>query len=142
MTTYLSPHFALEELTITSHRNLDNTPNEAVRAALGDTAQRMEAVRTALGNKVISINSGYRSPAVNLAVGGVSDSAHLTGHAVDFNCYGFGDPLGVCRELQTAGIKFDQLIQEGTWVHISFAPAMRQMVLTKAGNGYAGGLAG
>ncbi len=72
---------------------------------------------------------------MNAAVGGAENSAHMTGHACDFICPGFGTPLEVCRKLQASGIRFDQVIQEGTWTHISFAPTMRGQILTKAANG-------
>lgn len=141
--TRLTPHFSLEELSATSHRELDNTPSIDVVAALGDTALRMEAVRSLLGDAPIHINSGYRSPAVNQAVGGVADSAHLTGHACDFIAPGFGDPLEICRRLAASALQFDQVIEEGTWVHVSFAQPMRRQLLTKqAGGGYRLGLPG
>ena len=52
----------------------------------------------------------------------------------------FAAPLGICRVIAGSALKFDQLIEEGTWVHISFAPAMRRQVLTKnpAGGYYRG----
>lgn len=143
----LSAHFSLEELTATAHRELDNTPSQAVINVLSDTAVRMETVRELLHAHGIHVNSGYRSPEVNKAVGGVANSAHLTGHACDFICPQFGTPLDICRalaiaaEAKIAGFRFDQIIEEGTWVHISFAPAMRGEVLTKKpGGGYQPGL--
>lgn len=150
MTTYLTPHFSLEELTLSqaaTRQHLDNTPDAVVRETLLDTAQRMEAVRALLGGG-ISVSSGYRSPAVNKAVGGAPTSAHTTGHAVDFNCFAFGTPAAVCLKIAGAPhqtnwlgrIRFDQLILEGDWVHISFAPAMRQELLTKSGGGYKAGI--
>lgn len=141
MTTYLSPHFSIEELTATSHRKLGNTPPPDVLDNLTITAKRLEGVRAVLGDRVISVSSGYRSPAVNKAVGGAKNSAHLTGHAIDFNCYSFGGPLAVCKAIAASNVKFDQLIEEGTWVHISFDPRMRRQVLTKTAGGYASGLA-
>ncbi len=143
MTTRLTAHFALEELACTLHRELDNTPPAEVVETLRATAARMEEVRSLLGDRVITVSSGYRSPAVNRAVGGARTSAHLDGHAVDFNCYGFGAPKAVCRAIAGSAIPFDQLIEEGTWTHISFAPRLRRQVLTKRpGGGYALGLEG
>lgn len=137
----LTPHFSLEELTATSHRGLDNTPPPEARVALTDTALRMEAVRSLLGGAGIHVNSGYRSPAVNAAVGGVGNSAHLSGHACDFICPAFGPPIAICRELVNSHLEFDQIIEEGTWVHVSFSPTMRREVLTKkVGGGYRPGL--
>lgn len=141
MTTKLTAHFALEELTHTQHREFDNTPPPEVVANLRATAARMEHVRRLLGGRVITVSSGYRSPALNRAVGGARTSAHLDGHAVDFNCYGFGPPKAVCRAIATSDVDFDQLIEEGSWVHISFAPQLRRQVLTKRrSGGYALGL--
>lgn len=141
MATKLTAHFALEELCATEHREFDNTPPPEVVATLRNTAARMEQVRKLLGGRVISVSSGYRSRALNRAVGGAATSAHLTGHAVDFNCYGFGDPLAVCRALAESDLPFDQIIEEGTWVHVSFDPRLRRQVLTRrAGGGYGLGL--
>ena len=140
MATPLTAHFALEELACTQHREFDNIPPPEVVATLRTTAARMEAVRRLLGGRVISVSSGYRSAALNRAVGGSRTSAHLTGHAVDFNCYGFGDPLEVCRALAESDIAFDQLIEEGSWVHVSFDPRMRRQVLTRRPGGYGLGL--
>ena len=141
MTTWLSPHFSLDELIATQHRQFENWPPPPVQSVLRQVAGRMEAVRALLGDTPITISSGYRNPQVNRAVGGALHSAHLTGHAVDFNCYGFGDPIEVCRAISKSNIGFDQLVEEGSWVHLSFDPRMRGQVLTKVPNGYAPGLA-
>ncbi|RAK61829.1 peptidase M15 [Phenylobacterium hankyongense] len=140
MATWLTAHFALEELACTEHREFDNTPPPEVVATLRMTAARMEEVRRRLGERVITVSSGYRSRALNRAVGGSKTSAHLTGHAVDFNCYGFGEPLEVCRALAGSDLAFDQLIEEGGWVHLSFDPRLRRQVLTKRPGGYGLGL--
>lgn len=140
MTTYLSPHFSLEELTATDHHGIDNAAPTNIVPVLTETANRMEEVRTVLGFP-IHVNSGYRCPALNKAVGGARTSAHMSGHACDFICPGFGDPPDICRTLNDSDISFDQIIEEGAWVHISFDPRMRHQVLTKApGGGYAMGL--
>lgn len=119
----------------TQHREFNNAPPPEVVATLRTTAAQMEAVRRLLGDRVISISSGYRSRALNRAVGGSRISAHLSGHAVDFNCYDFGDPLAVCRTIAASDFAFDQLIEEGTWVHVSFDPRMRRQVLTRKADG-------
>ena len=139
----LTPHFSLEELTASSaHPSIPNEPDPEIVAALAVTAGLLEQVRALLGHP-ISVSSGYRSPALNAAVGGVSNSAHLHGFAADFECPAFGTPLAVCRALAASDLKWDQLIEEGTWVHISTDPRMRQMVLTKnPAGGYREGLPG
>lgn len=140
MPTQLSAHFSLAEMCVTQHRDIPNQPPPEVIAALKATAQQMESVRKLLGDRVVSVSSGYRCRALNRAVGGAATSAHLFGHAVDFNCHGFGDPLAVCRALAVSDLAFDQLIEEGTWVHISFDPRLRQQVLTRRDGGYGLGL--
>lgn len=130
----LSPHFTLAELTVSAtaaRRGLDNTPPPAVLETLKATAARMEQVRAILGGKPIIVISGYRSPAVNAAVKGSRTSAHMTGHAVDFICPGFGLPRLVARRLAAELADFDQLIQEfGQWVHVGFGPGRRNQLLT------------
>lgn len=130
----LSPNFSFEEAILSStalRKGIDNNPPEAVFENMKEVALRMEVVRNLIGSKAIHIDSWYRCTELNEAVGGAWDSAHLLGWAVDFICTVFGSPLEICKFLAASGIKFDQLIQEGSWVHISFAPRMRQELLTK-----------
>lgn len=127
-----SRYFTLDELTFSDtavRLHIDNTPPASVVDVLKDTAQRLDQVRDLLGHPV-SIVSGYRSPQLNTAMGGQANSDHTTGRGVDFICRAFGTPLQICQKIVAAGVKFDQLIQEGTWVHISFDPKMRNQVLT------------
>jgi hypothetical protein len=141
----LSPHFSLSEFTLSqtaSRLGVDNTPDETVIARLKQTAEGMEEVRDLLGGKPILISSGYRSLAVNRALGSSDTSAHVKGYAVDFICPAFGSPLAICKALsKSKGFEFDQLIEEkGQWVHISFDPRMRREVLTYNGLIYKNGL--
>jgi hypothetical protein len=129
----LTPHFSLAELTVTKTK-IDNTPSKEVIEVLRTTAFYMEKVREILGNVAITINSGYRSPDVNGQVGGTSNSSHTYGYAVDFTAYGH-TPLTISNILSKSNLKFDQLIYEKTWVHISFDPRMRGNILTLKGKG-------
>lgn len=132
----VSKHFSLKEVTITN-TGIDNSIQDEDLPNILFTAEQMEKVREALGGYPVLINSWYRNKQVNTAVGGVENSAHRKGFAVDFRCPGFGDITKVCQAIIASGIQFDQLIWEyGRWVHISFAPRMRQQVLhiKKAGN--------
>jgi hypothetical protein len=129
----LTPHFSLAELTVTNQK-IDNTPSKEVIEVLRTTAFYMEKVREILGNVAITINSGYRSPDVNRQVGGTSNSSHTFGYAVDFTAYGH-TPLTISNILAKSNLKFDQLIYEKTWVHISFDPRMRGNILTLKGKG-------
>ena len=80
-TMQLSEHFTLEEFTASqtaTRRGLNNTPSPQMIEKLKQTAQKMEQVRDLLG-KPISINSAYRSPSVNRAIGGAATSQHCKG---------------------------------------------------------------
>lgn len=129
----LSPNFRLDELTFSATAQrlcIDNTPDARTASHLVALAAGLEQVRVLLGSRPIRINSGYRCPALNKAVGGAANSAHMLGYAADFTCVEFGPPLEIVRALQRSRLDFDQVIQEGTWVHVSFAPTARRQVLT------------
>lgn len=128
----LSQHFSFAEMVITQVQHVDNTPSKEIIPNLRDTAEHMELIRAYL-NFPVHVSSGYRSPEVNKAVGGDTNSAHLEGHACDFIVPKYGSPLEVCHAIKDSGIKFDKLIQEGTWIHISFKRPMRNEILTKIG---------
>jgi hypothetical protein len=111
---------------------IDNTPNASVLATLCNVLiPGMQAVRDLLGAPV-HIKSGYRCPALNQAVRGAHNSQHMDGHACDFVAPRYGPPSRIAQFLvaHMDRVKFDQLIQEGGWVHISFAPRPRNEVLT------------
>lgn len=136
----LSPHFSLEELTTTSHKDLDNTPSEVVVARLKTLASRLETVRDILGGHPIHINSAYRSPKVNKAVGSKPTSAHIQGWAVDFVVPEFGTPAQIARKLVGTLDAWDQIIYEGTWVHLSIDPRNRRQILTYGNGKYRQGI--
>ena len=125
MITQLTLHFTLAEATITS-QPFDNFPRtKSHYDAIVETAKKMEIVREILGSNPIRVNSWYRSPEVNRAVGGVPNSEHALGRAVDFTCWQFGTILSICQTLRAHAdeLNYNQLILEPTWVHISFPPA-------------------
>jgi zinc D-Ala-D-Ala carboxypeptidase len=148
--TNLTPHFTLEEFTdsqTAARKGINNVPpvGSPERRNLQRTAEVMERVRTILGDKPILISSGYRSPAVNAAVGGSKSSAHMSALAIDFSCPGFGTPLAICRKLhpEMKDLGVDQLIHEfGTWVHLGLTGgAARHMALTIDNRGTRSGFA-
>lgn len=128
----LSPHFSLAELTgsqVATRQGIDNTPVPAIIANLTRLAMLLEQVRALVGAP-ITISSGYRSPALNKAVGGASNSAHVLGLAADISTNKLA-PKALAMLIRQSGILFDQLIYEGTWVHIGLsAGAPRRQVLT------------
>lgn len=132
MNRQLSQNFSLQELTISqtaARKGIDNTPSQSIIETLIMTCDRMEKVRQICGNRAIFVSSGYRSPAVNKAIGGAKTSHHMTGHAVDFSVSGLtiAGTFALLKKAHDNGqLKYDQLINEyGRWIHISFAPSMR-----------------
>jgi len=121
----LTSHFYLSEFLhseTASRRGLSNQPEPFAAANLrAILAPGMQRVRDMLGTPV-QVTSGYRSPAVNKAIGGARNSQHVQGLACDFVSPAFGTPKAVAAYLaqQQDALRFDQLISEGGWVHISF----------------------
>jgi len=145
----LTEHFSLSEMCSTSVQTADhNFPTQAVITNLRRLCGWLEALRSRLnqdptpslprgGSQVsagksdtpIYINSGYRSPAVNRAVGGVATSNHLTGCAADIRCTGLEQALRYATYLldisKERGENFDELIIEhrvktgNYWVHFA-----------------------
>ena len=135
MQEYLTPNFSLDELTKSESAarfGIQNIPSPQVKQNMKAVAQQMEKVRLFL-NAPIVVNSMYRSPELNRKIGGSVTSSHVEGWAIDFISPRFGSPEKIARFLvakfKEAGIKFDQIIMEGTWVHLSFAPKLRGQVL-------------
>ena len=119
----LSEHFTLAELTRTDHRTLDNSPDLAALANLHRLAAFLEQVREVLGNRMVVINSAYRSKAVNDAVGSRESSQHRLGCAADIRVPGM-TPDAVVRAVLASGLAYDQLIKEyDAWTHISIPNA-------------------
>jgi zinc D-Ala-D-Ala carboxypeptidase len=144
----ISEHFTLEEMTFSeaaARLGLDNTPGEAAVDNLKRVAALMEEIRALVGGKAIVVHSGYRAPAVNRVVGGVSSSAHCFGLACDFVCPEFGMANEVAVAILKSDLEYDQLILEYGWVHVGLAQqgaSCRREALTKraAGAGYEVGI--
>ena len=148
MIQLLSPHFSLEEFTISqtaARAGIDNTVPTALMPNLVRVATALEQVRALLSVPVL-ISSGYRCPDLNRLVGGVPTSAHQQGLAADFTAPDFGDPLAIARRLvDVPDLLYDQLIYEfGTWVHLGLAASgaapRRQVLQIAHGTGYLPGL--
>jgi hypothetical protein len=125
----MTPHFTLAELTATSHRQFDNTPNEKELANLQKLAEFLEQVKTTLDGKPIMINSAFRSKQVNDSVGSKDTSQHRLGYAADFKVPGM-TPDQVVRAIIDSDLQFDQIIREfDAWTHISISPSPRRQAL-------------
>lgn len=128
----LSDHFTLDEFTFSQtavRNNINNNPSQSVKNNLRVLAQNLEKIRTFLGHP-LRISSAFRCMELNRKIGGSVNSAHMDGLAADFTCEAFGKPIDIVKALYKSGIKVDQIIEEGRWVHVSFDPKMRQQFLT------------
>jgi len=134
--TKLTEHFTLAEMTKTSV-NLKNVPNEAQIENLKRVCRWLEQLRSRYnerygdGDDPIVINSGYRSPAVNKAVGGSPTSNHLTGCAADIRVCGMEQALRyvvILLDLSDENREdFDELLIErnargAIWLHFAVRP--------------------
>ena len=132
----LSEHFGLAELTKTK-TGIENVPNEAQVENLKRVCQWLEQLRRRWnnlygeGDDPIIINSGFRSPEVNKAVGGVPTSNHLTGCAVDIRCIGMEQALryaAILLDISDLNREdYDELLieQKGRviWIHFAVRPS-------------------
>ena len=127
----LSEHFNLKEFTKSEtaiRKRIDNTPNSVHATNLKAVCEKiLEPVRNHF-QKPVRINSGYRGPALNSAVGGSSKSQHCNGEAVDFEIDGLANPE--LAKWVAANCEFDQIILEfydpkegpnSGWVHASYS---------------------
>ena len=147
-----SRYFTLRELTRSAaalKHKLDNTPDAAAVARLQALVTHVLDPLRQLYGAPIMVTSGYRSPAVNAAVGGAAHSQHMLGEAADITT---GSPegnrrlLGIIlgplpapprgRETKASGLPFDQLIAEKCdangnprWIHISYSERCRRQAI-------------
>lgn len=122
-------HFTIEELYASDTakaKGIDNRPNTQQLINLVYLAANvLEPLRVAM-NEPIKVESGFRCPALNKAVGGVSNSQHLKGQAADLRIDGDRAKGRRWFNYIRDHLPFDQLIWEKNpktgveWVHVSF----------------------
>lgn len=111
--------FTIQELTHTN-TGVDNTPTPQVVENLERLVKNVLDPLRELYGFPIKVNSGYRSPEVNKAVGGAANSQHLTGEAADITA---GNPEANKKLFDLCSwLAFDQCIDENgyKWIHVSF----------------------
>ena len=135
-------NFSIAELVQSStaeQLKINNNPPSIVKVHLTETITLLESIRAEWGkycerhkieNPAIRVTSGYRSPELNKAVGGVKTSAHVEGYAADLQ------PVNgkqteferfMANEFSKMGYAFDQIIIEKSntsrWVHVGYKRA-------------------
>jgi len=144
----LSEHFKLNEFTKSEtaiRKRIDNTPGPDHAQNLKNVCEKiLEPVRRHF-NKPVRINSGYRGPALNSAVGGSIKSQHCNGEAIDFEIDGLPNPD--LAKWVSENCEFDQIILEfydpkegpnSGWVHASYTtkgPNRKQKLTAVTVNG-------
>lgn len=131
MATKLSENFSLEEMIASDTakiRKIDNTPTPAAKVKLERLCKEiLQPIRDKYGH-AITVTSGYRSPKLNAAVGGVKNSQHLTGEAADIKCTATSKATLfnlIKSMIASKEIKVGQLIweygtkKEPNWIHVS-----------------------
>lgn len=136
----LTENFSLAEMIKSEtamRKDLDNTPGEAEIENLRALCENvLQPVREAYGRGV-KVNSGFRHPDVNAAVGGSRTSDHCKGMAADIEIPGVAN--ADLAEWIKDNLEFTQLILEfytpgvpdSGWVHVSYDPSnLKKQVLT------------
>lgn len=128
----LTSNFSLHEMVKSEtalRLSMDNTPSEPVIANLRALCEQvLQPVRNHYG-KGVKVNSGYRAPEVNAAVGGSKTSDHCKGQAADIEIPGV--PNAELAQWIEANLPYTQLILEfytqgipdSGWVHVSYDPS-------------------
>ena len=129
--TQLTANFSLHELTKSEtalRMGLDNTPGPVETEYLKILAERvLQPIRDHF-QKGVKVNSGYRSPDSNAAVGGSRTSDHCKGQAADIEIPGV--PNADLAQWIMDNLEYTQLILEfytpgipdSGWVHVSYDP--------------------
>jgi hypothetical protein len=133
-------NFSLYELLLTSHRRFDeeqyNPPAEVIENLRALCVNVLQPLRDAL-NSPVNLNSGYRCPSLNQAIGGARNSQHMTGHAADIIDLNNGNE-NLFKKIKQLNLPFDQMIDEFDfrWVHVSYDPVRnRRQILQAVKNG-------
>lgn len=129
-------YFTFEELckSATARRlNINNTPNPQIKQNLQALVDNvLDPLRTAWKQPII-ITSGYRSEALNKAVGGAKKSQHTLGQAADIKTVSdtITDNKKLFELIKQLNLPIDQCINEYNynWIHVSFSPRHRRQYL-------------
>lgn len=119
-------YFTINELTKSSTaeaKGIDNTPAPEVERNLTALVDNVLDPLREIYGKPITVNSGYRCPELNKAVGGSATSDHVKGFAADITA-GSKEENERLFNIIKHNFYFSQLIDEKnfSWVHVSYNP--------------------
>ncbi len=120
----MAKYFTQKELTesmVARAKGIDNTPPPGVVVKLTALMNNVLDPVRELWGAPLKVNSGFRCPVLNKAVGGVATSQHVMGEAADITTGSAAGNKKLFDMIVASGIEFDQLIDERgyTWLHIS-----------------------
>ena len=129
-------YFTLKELTrseTAQSLGIDNTPPSSAVQALHELVDHvLDPVREAWGDP-IHVNSGYRCPELNNAVGGAPNSQHQRGEAADITVGSQAGNRRLLALIKRLNLPYDQLIDEKDcrWIHVSHRPGHNRRLFMK-----------
>lgn len=130
----MGKYFTLQEMCASStakQKGINNEPPLDVKDKLEELIKHiLDPLREAYG-KPIRVNSGFRSPELNKAIGGVTNSQHVLGQAADITGGSKEENKKLFDLIQKLELPFDQVIDESnfSWVHVSYGPRNRKQIL-------------
>lgn len=130
-------HFTIAELSASATaqcRGIDNTPTaEAVENLTLLVENVLDPLREVFGSRIL-INSGYRCPALNKAVGGTTKSQHISGEAADITAGSKSANRRLFNLLRSLRLPVDQVIDEHdfSWIHVSHSRVRNRMMFFSA----------
>lgn len=129
--TLITPHFALEEFGRQQRIRANKVfvaaayPKEWIQPRLTHLCEALEVIRTALGDRVIHVGSGYRDRAYNQAIGGARHSQHMEGRAADITVDGV-PPEEVHRIvldlIHASGLRVQGVGRYPSFTHVDIRP--------------------
>ncbi len=127
-------YFTFAELTASAAataRGIDNAPGPEIREKLTFLTERLLDPVRERWNAPITVNSGYRCPALNKAIGGAPTSQHIRGEAADITVGSPEENRRLFDLILSGGFSFDQLIDEKNyrWIHVSYSRNNRNQIL-------------
>lgn len=116
----ITKNFTLKELTKTNAGISNNPGKQELQALIQLTGKVLQPLRDIYG-KPITVNSGFRSYAVNKAVGGARNSQHSKGEAADITVHTKKGNRALFEIIKNE-LDYDQLINEYdySWIHVSY----------------------